>query len=80
MEEKKEEINEAPLSEKESRVADAEATEVVASEKIDNPATEEEVRKVEDAADEELRITNRTIELLRTVFDPEIPVNVYDLG
>lgn len=81
MEEKKEEINEAPLSEKESRVADAEATEVVASdEKIDNPATEEDVRKVEDAADEELRITNRTIELLRTVFDPEIPVNVYDLG
>lgn len=80
MEEKKEEINEAPLSEKESRVADAEATEVVASEKMDNPATEEEVRKVEDAADEELRITNRTIELLRTVFDPEIPVNVYDLG
>lgn len=40
----------------------------------------EAVKKAEEAADEELRITNRTIELLRTVFDPEIPVNVYDLG
>ncbi len=30
--------------------------------------------------DEELRVVNRAIELLRTVFDPEIPVNVYDLG
>ena len=30
--------------------------------------------------DEELRIGNRAIEMLRTVFDPEIPVNVYDLG
>ncbi len=40
----------------------------------------EAVKKIEEEADEELRITNRTIELLRTVFDPEIPVNVYDLG
>lgn len=31
-------------------------------------------------SDESLRITQRAIELLRTVFDPEIPVNVYDLG
>ncbi len=30
--------------------------------------------------DEELRVVNRAIELLRSVFDPEIPVNVYDLG
>lgn len=41
---------------------------------------DENIKKVEQDADEELRITNRTIELLRTVFDPEIPVNVYDLG
>ncbi|MDE6335082.1 MAG: metal-sulfur cluster assembly factor [Muribaculaceae bacterium] len=41
---------------------------------------QEAVKKIEEDADEELRITNRTIELLRTVFDPEIPVNVYDLG
>lgn len=33
-----------------------------------------------NAADEELRVTEKTIEMLRTVFDPEIPVNVYDLG
>lgn len=36
--------------------------------------------KLEEAAEEELRVTTRAIELLRTVFDPEIPVNVYDLG
>ncbi len=30
--------------------------------------------------DESLRITTRAIEMLKTVFDPEIPVNVYDLG
>ena len=30
--------------------------------------------------EEELRIINKTVELLKTVYDPEIPVNVYDLG
>lgn len=30
--------------------------------------------------DETLKITEQAIEMLRTVFDPEIPVNVYDLG
>lgn len=29
---------------------------------------------------DELEITRKAIEMLRTVFDPEIPVNVYDLG
>lgn len=28
----------------------------------------------------ELAITEKAVEMLRTVFDPEIPVNVYDLG
>ncbi len=28
----------------------------------------------------ELEIQERVVELLRTVYDPEIPVNVYDLG
>lgn len=31
-------------------------------------------------ADTSLEITRKAIEMLRTVFDPEIPVNVYDLG
>ena len=35
---------------------------------------------VEERTAEELRITEKAIEMLRTVFDPEIPVNVYDLG
>lgn len=29
---------------------------------------------------EELDIVSKAIEMLKTVFDPEIPVNVYDLG
>lgn len=35
---------------------------------------------VQAQTDEELRITQEAVELLKTVFDPEIPVNVYDLG
>lgn len=27
-----------------------------------------------------LKVQEKVIELLRTVFDPEIPVNIYDLG
>lgn len=38
------------------------------------------VDKVENEAKEEMAVTEKTIEMLRTVFDPEIPVNVYDLG
>lgn len=33
-----------------------------------------------DSNEETLRITEKAIEMLKTVFDPEIPVNVYDLG
>lgn len=31
-------------------------------------------------SDDELRIVNNAIDMLRTVYDPEIPVNIYDLG
>lgn len=41
---------------------------------------EEAALSVEKRTAEELRITEKAIEMLRTVFDPEIPVNVYDLG
>lgn len=30
--------------------------------------------------DERLRITEKTVELLKTAYDPEIPVDVYSLG
>lgn len=30
--------------------------------------------------DENLKIEERIVEVLKTVFDPEIPVNIYDLG
>lgn len=50
--------------------------------KVDLPEEKvsEEVAKVESEAEEELKVTEKTIEMLRTVYDPEIPVNVYDLG
>lgn len=32
------------------------------------------------ASDEGYQITQKAIEMLKTVYDPEIPVNVYDLG
>ena len=55
-------------------------------EKIEEKNNSAEVAQGVDSAalqtevDEEMRVINRTIEMLRTVFDPEIPVNVYDLG
>ena len=45
-----------------------------------NMENKDAVKKVETATEEEMRVTERTIEMLRTVYDPEIPVNVYDLG
>ena len=33
-----------------------------------------------DPQEESIAITQKAVELLKTVFDPEIPVNVYDLG
>lgn len=30
--------------------------------------------------EEKLRIEHRIVEVLKTVYDPEIPVNIYDLG
>ncbi len=34
----------------------------------------------DSSSDESYEITQKAIEMLKTVFDPEIPVNVYDLG
>ena len=31
-------------------------------------------------AEERLQIEERIIAMLKTVYDPEIPVNIYDLG
>lgn len=42
--------------------------------------TEENAKTQTPQSDDELRIVNKAIEMLRTVYDPEIPVNVYDLG
>ena len=38
------------------------------------------VKDFETKSREELEVYNKAIEMLRTVFDPEIPVNIYDLG
>lgn len=40
----------------------------------------EETNKSLGRTEEEMQIIARAVELLKTVFDPEIPVNVYDLG
>lgn len=45
----------------------------VLKESVENPAPGAQT-------DEELRVTEKAVEMLKTVFDPEIPVNVYDLG
>ena len=39
-----------------------------------------EIPEEKNPADEEMRVVEKTVEMLKTVFDPEIPVNVYDLG
>ena len=33
-----------------------------------------------DINQDELAIAEKTVEMLKTVYDPEIPVNIYDLG
>ena len=48
--------------------------------KDNNPGKEEAVKKLEAESQTEAKIIDKTIEMLRTVFDPEIPVNIYDLG
>ena len=39
-----------------------------------------EERIVDMDNDEKLKIEERIVDMLKTVYDPEIPVNVYDLG
>lgn len=73
-------VNENNNDNKPVEVVPSKSEETGSTAAADSEEKQEAVKKIEEEADEELRITNRTIELLRTVFDPEIPVNVYDLG
>ena len=41
---------------------------------------ENETPKENPQSQQELDIVAKTIEMLKTVYDPEIPVNIYDLG
>lgn len=41
---------------------------------------EENIKKSAPQSEAELTIINKTIEILKTVYDPEIPVDVYELG
>lgn len=59
-----------------SQTADAKAATAV----TDAATTTNGAGEAAAAGDEVLAVQQRTIEMLRTVFDPEIPVNVYDLG
>ncbi|MBD5283433.1 MAG: DUF59 domain-containing protein [Bacteroides sp.] len=47
---------------------------------IENANTSNDAARLEAENNKALAVTNKAIELLKTVFDPEIPVNVYDLG
>lgn len=61
-------------------VADANAATAVTDAAAASDAKAGAVQNATAAGDEVLAVQQRTIEMLRTVFDPEIPVNVYDLG
>lgn len=50
------------------------------NEEVQKPESQKQEKDLNKANEETLRITEKAIEMLRTVFDPEIPVNVYDLG
>lgn len=50
-------------------------TEKVNAPEQDTPSSADKINNPEEA-----QILERTVEMLRTVYDPEIPVNVYDLG
>ena len=66
--------------ENKEEIKNTEEAEVKAPESTAEEKNEGAQLSVEDRTAEELRITEKAIEMLRTVFDPEIPVNVYDLG
>ncbi len=59
------------MEENEKQLSSAAADEGTSESK--NITSEQQVK-------EEFDITQKAIDLLKTVFDPEIPVNVYDLG
>lgn len=56
------------------------AEETINSENNDDRNKEVENSNIENKDSEAYEITQKAIEMLRTVYDPEIPVNVYDLG
>lgn len=66
--------------ENKEEIKNTEEAEVKATATNTEENKEESQLSVEERTAEELRITEKAIEMLRTVFDPEIPVNVYDLG
>lgn len=41
---------------------------------------EENKEKIENTDNKEFVIAEKAVELLKTVYDPEIPVNIYELG
>ncbi len=41
---------------------------------------EENKEKIENTDNKEFEIAEKAVELLKTVYDPEIPVNIYELG
>lgn len=54
--------------------------EIKETEKVNVPEQDTPSSADKNNNPEEAQILERTVEMLRTVYDPEIPVNVYDLG
>lgn len=50
------------------------------SQNINEPESTAASKEMETQSDEEMRVVTKAVELLKTVYDPEIPVNIYDLG
>lgn len=47
---------------------------------MEDNTMENNKENIQAELDEEARVVEKTVEMLKTVYDPEIPVNIYDLG
>lgn len=56
------------------------ATITLVIKKMENYSNTTTLPKSEGDTNPELMMQERVVEVLKTVFDPEIPVNIYDLG
>ncbi len=78
MEDKDLEKDNAPETEKAAELGSQSETDKAVEAK--SQSATDKTEELEAQTEKALAVTNKAIELLKTVYDPEIPVNVYDLG